>query len=353
MWNRSLLRYASLLGFAMLAAAPADDFRFSGPYTHENLSIFLIHRARNASSKRFLTLQEAMDQKKVVVYETSNVNELLIENLSSEDIYVQSGDIVKGGRQDRVFPDDFMLTSNSGKIPIASFCVERGRWSKRGREGADQFSKADKAVAGKSLKVAVRDKKDQLEVWNQVAQSQQNLAAATMVGAGAGVAGGTGGAGRGGGVVAARAFTPPPTSSMQLALEDKKVVEATDAYIRSLSKIIDGKKDVVGYAFAINGRVNSADVYASNDLFRRMWPKLLNVSAVEALTERPKMKTSAPPDVSTVRSALADAETGPVSSKGVAGRLVVVKRESEKALLFETRDRDLANGWIHKSYIAK
>jgi len=339
----------------MLAAAPADDFRFSGPYTHENLSIFLIHSARNASSKRFLTLQEATDQKKVIVYETSNVNELLIENLSSEDIYVQSGDIVKGGRQDRVFPDDFMLTSNSGKIPIASFCVERGRWSKRGREDADQFSKADKAVAGKSLKMAVRDKKDQLAVWNQVAQSQQNPAAATTVGAGAGVAGGTGGAGGGFGYgrAAPQAFTPPLTSSMQLALEDKKVVEATDAYIRSLSKIIDGKKDVVGYAFAINGRVNSADVYASNDLFRRMWPKLLNVSAVEALTERPKMKTSAPPDVSAVRSALADAETGPGSSKGVAGRLVVVKKESEKALLFETRDRDLANGWIHKSYIAK
>ena len=68
---------------------------------------------------------------------------------------------------------------------------------------------------------------------------------------------------------------------------------------------------------------------------------------------RPKMKTSAPPDVSAVRSALADAETGPGSSKGVAGRLVVVKKESEKALLFETRDRDLANGWVHKSYIAK
>src|SRR5579872_4217150 len=105
MWNK-YLPYASLFGFALLTAAPADDLQISGPFTHDNLSVFLIHSSRNQAGRKFLTLGEAMDQKKVVVYETGNVNELAIENLSSEDVYIQSGDIVKGGRQDRVFPDD-------------------------------------------------------------------------------------------------------------------------------------------------------------------------------------------------------------------------------------------------------
>src|SRR5258708_4910382 len=75
-------------------------FKLSGPYTHDNLSIFLIHGEDQLKDKVFLTLQEALAQKKVVVHETKNVNELAIENVSaSEEVFVQAGDIVKGGQQ--------------------------------------------------------------------------------------------------------------------------------------------------------------------------------------------------------------------------------------------------------------
>src|SRR6266550_8581038 len=66
----------------------ANDYRLSGPYTHKNLSIFLIHSKTTTKTRSFLTLQEALEQKKVVVYETQSVNELAIQNLSSEDVYV-------------------------------------------------------------------------------------------------------------------------------------------------------------------------------------------------------------------------------------------------------------------------
>src|SRR5437773_5252399 len=138
MFRRSAFSCACLLGLS--PAAAAADHRLSGPYTHDNLSIFLIHGANQPSAKTFLTLQEALDQKKVVVYETGNVNQLAIENFSGEDVYVQSGDIVKGGQQDRVFPDDFVLPKTSGRVPISSFCVEQGRWTRRGTERADRFS---------------------------------------------------------------------------------------------------------------------------------------------------------------------------------------------------------------------
>ena len=42
---------------------------------------------------------------------------------------------------------------------------------------------------------------------------------------------------------------------------------------------------MIGYVFAINGHVNSADVYASRALFVKLWPKLLKASAVEAVAE--------------------------------------------------------------------
>lgn len=308
-----------------MPGAFADEYRLSGPYTHENLSIFLIHGAKKPAGK-YLTLQEALDQKNVVVYETGSVNQLAVENLSDENIYIQSGDIVKGGKQDRVFPDDFILPTKSGKVPIASFCVEHGRWTGRGAERTDQFHASTQSLPMKSLKMAARDEHNQQQVWDQVAQAEQKFAMS---------------------VGAAGPLPSPSPSSMQLALENKQVEAATDAYLRDLAKIVEGKPDVVGYAFAINGAVNSADMYASNELFRRMWPKLLRASAVEALTERHGASGSTAPDVAQVRLFLRDAGVGRESSQDP-----VVRKDSDKAVLFETRDAS-GNGWLHRSYVSK
>lgn len=350
---RLCIRWACLLVLSALVSAVlrADDVQITGPYTHENLAIFLIHSPRNQGNRQLLTLQEAIDQKKTVVYETGNVNELSIENVSSERVYLQSGDIVKGGQQDRVLTTDFILPAHSGKIPIASFCVERGRWSKRGTEAADRFEASNQVVAGKSLKMAVREKQAQARIWDQVASTQRELAVATQAGAGSGSGGGvgTGASSRtdiAGGVV-------PRSASMQLALESKPVVAATQAYEQNLLKIVGANNDIVGFAYAINGKLSSADAYASNDLFRRMWPKLLKASAVEAVAERPNAKAFSPPDNASVRAALADADLGRTSTTDVTDHTSVVKKETDKLLVFETRERAGGNQWVHKSYIAK
>lgn len=45
----------------------------SGPYQHENLSLFFLHNADTADTSRYVTLAEALDQQKVVVHETGQV----------------------------------------------------------------------------------------------------------------------------------------------------------------------------------------------------------------------------------------------------------------------------------------
>jgi hypothetical protein len=101
-----------------------SNYRLSGPYTHKNLTIFLIHGKEQMPGKTFLTLQEALAQKKVIVYETKDVNELAIRNLSNQDVYVQSGDVVRGGDQDRMISIDFIVPPRSRRIPIEAFCEE-------------------------------------------------------------------------------------------------------------------------------------------------------------------------------------------------------------------------------------
>ena len=329
----SLRTSISLLGFGLLAcaAAAADDYQITGPFTHENLSVYLIHGAPRAAVKnRLLPLQEAMAQKKVAVYETGNVSQLSIENTSSEDVYVQSGDIVKGGRQDRVLTTDFVLPAHSGKLPIASFCVEQGRWSKRGSESATEFSASTKVVPSKDLKLAVKDPGAQRTVWDKVAMWRAKMFS----------------------------VAPPPaeaarSTSMQMAMDAKSVVDATEAYTKALAKALDNKPDVIGFVYAINGEINSAEVYSSSDLFRQMWPKLLRASATEALAERSKAKSAAPPAIPAVKTALAEVEHGKESSKNTAGRSTVVRKESARTVLFETHDSNSGADWIHRSYVVK
>ena len=152
-----------------------DGYRLSGPYTHKNLSIFLIHSKTTTRTKSFLTLQEALEQKKVVVYETQSVNELAIENLSSEDVYVQSGDIVKGGQQDRMIGVDLIVPPKSGRMPISAFCVEHGRWSGRGNERAGVFNSSSDAVATREIKLAAKSSRSQGAVWENVRLAQDKL----------------------------------------------------------------------------------------------------------------------------------------------------------------------------------
>jgi hypothetical protein len=343
----------------------ASNYVVSGPYSHKNLTIFLVHGADQRQDKTPLTLQEAMERKMVVVHETGDVNNLAIENVSDEEVFVQSGDIVKGGQQDRVLALDLLVPPKSGKVPIASFCVEQGRWSGRGEETVSAFDSSEKALNSKDLKIAARHSASQREVWDKVAQSQAKLSAGVVAAdaapaepAEAQAQASAGGGGDGGTVSA----TPAPgfsvassvsSSSLQLSLENKNLKQATDDYVKKLSPIIDGKNDVIGYVFAINGQINSADVYSSSGLFKKLWPKLIESSATEAVGEFEKDKTYDQAKADAVKAFLTDAESGKADEKEVTSRVTSVKRETEKNLFFETRESHRGKTWLHRNYLAK
>lgn len=308
----------------------AGDYRLSGPFTHKNLTIFLVHGKNSIKAKTFLTLQEAMVQKKVVVYETKSVNELSIQNLSDEDIYVQSGDIVKGGQQDRMIGVDLIVPPRSGKMPISAFCVEHGRWSGRGNERAGVFSTSSDAVSTKEIKLAAKRSNSQGGVWQSVTVAQDKLSRN----------------------VGARVNSTVSESSLQLSVENSKVRETADNYIKALSNIANRSDDVIGYVFAINGKVNSADIYGSNVLFKKLWPKLLNANAVEAIAELQQDKFQ-PVKADSVKTFLSDSEAARGSEKAVTSRVKLVTREDDSNIFFETRDEKQKGAWVHRNYIKK
>ena len=109
-------------------------------------------------------------------------------------------------------------------------------------------------------------------------------------------------------------------TSLQLTLENEKVRKAIKEYMDKLSGIIQGKGDVLGLAFAINGEVNSIDTYATSELFRKLWPKLLRSCAIEAIIEQNDEKFD-PPKIDDVVAIMEDAKKGKSSLKQLASHL--------------------------------
>jgi hypothetical protein len=282
----SIMGCLALSGVA-LACGPygaSDGKRVEGgrivhdPVTHENLSVFIIS-GRDILGKDvdYVTLAEAMEKKWVVVHETGSVNQLSVENVTkSRTVVVLAGAVVKGGKQDRVLGQDLVLQPKSGKVPISSFCVEQSRWSKRGGESLNAFSGNSVQVSGKALRKAVKGGRGQGEVWKQVANEQTKISAN----------------------VNADVKANASPSSYQLAVENKELKKEIEAYKKRLSSIIEKYPNAVGYAVTINGEFSTADVYASQKLFRKTWGQHLESAITEAVSLKNKAKKDQKVDLS-------------------------------------------------------
>lgn len=377
---RALALHATALavpfGMALAQGALADPgHRVTGPFTHDNLAVYLVH-GKSTDGPVPLTLQEALAEGKAVVHETGNVSRLEVENTSDEEVFIQAGDIVKGGQQDRVLTVSLLLAPRSGRFPIGAYCVEQGRWAARGREDVKRFASADKAIPSREAKLAlmglgassrdgaarelqagnsrtvppaqgadrIEDRERiiqqqrraggeataQGEVWSNVAKTQRKLSENLQA------------------AVSAR----ESATSLQLSLENQRLAEARRSYLDAIKPVGEKESDVIGLVVAINGKLSGAELYPSNGLFRKMWLKQLDASATEAIGEK-----SAARDATTVPSAdavlafLADAEKGKSTTTRIDPRLTREAREAEKALLVETKRLD--GLFVHRSYLAR
>jgi hypothetical protein len=353
MRRRTFMRFVACcvallpVGTSVIAA---EGVLVSGPIVHDNLAIYFVHGQATRGAVP-VSLEEALANGRVKVRETGTVNELTVENVGNDEIFIQAGDIVKGGRQDRVLSVDLLLPPRSGQLPIAAFCVESGRWSARGQEDSRQFSTAAAAMPSHEAKLAIRSymaaapstmpigqansadrsRADtgsrQEQIWATVKKTQDRLA--RSVGA-----------------------TPAPASpsSLQLSLESDKLKAAQAAYMSALQSGGALDHDVIGYVAAVNGKISGGDVYSSPDLFRKMWPKLLAASVTEAISDK-AAQNATPPSAAGVGGFMTAAASVPESERVLSESVRVATRDGDGTLYAETRRPD--GGWVHRNYLAK
>lgn len=324
-----------------------EGYRLTGPYTHDNLAIYLIHRPGSDQGPVPLTLGEAMEQGVVKVIETGDVEELVVRNLGEHDVFIQSGDIVKGGMQDRVLTVSMILPPNSGDIPIGAFCVEHGRWSGRGQEETTEFSASTARLPSQAGRMAIAERarivsgadstarptraQQRLEgeslqgqVWDSVREVQEQLSPLAVI-------------------------DERSPSSLQLSLENTALAAALEDYEATLGRLPQEHPGAVGYVFAVNGKINGGDEFGSAGLFRKLWPRQLKAVSTEAIAQA-DTPTGNQPTLAGVAAFIDGARAVEPVGTAMPGRMSLETRDTEKALYTEIRRH---NGhWVHRSFVA-
>jgi hypothetical protein len=290
----------------------ASGYKVLDPIGHGSLKVFPVVAPRSYPTGEFLTLDEGLRSGEVVVTEYGNVrglvrrrstpavqgqsaevNRLVLINNAKRPLLLLAGEIVTGGKQDRVIGKDRIVPAESDPVDLSVFCVEPGRWvatsehfgtsgaTYGGTVGGPIHGEATAAVGTLMAQPSVRAKamgdKDQNQVWAEVRKQQQSMAVEV-----AGVASPAG------------AEEIRSTSSYARVMENKDVKEQVDKIAapiqqnyKSLIKQLRDRK-AVGVVVAVNGHIIWADVFASTELLERYWPKLLRSYASEAVVTRAK-----------------------------------------------------------------
>jgi len=295
--NSRIAAVAATIISAVLAAAvvPAaaqspsikdfGEIRVDGPFTHKNLSIYVLF-LRDEPGKRpdYITLSEGVRSGQVIVTEAKNasVGRLLITNKSAKHLFLQVGEVVHGGKQDRTLKVSMVVPPKSVDVPIPSFCVEQTRW----RGGRDFGNRGLIVPAG--VKAAIQGQ-SQGEVWGRVSAYKRRARSAISA------AGGGGGAAR--------------TSSVNEELSNKHLRKLAGGYESALSGTIGRYKYPLGMVYAVNGQISTVDVYHSTGLFKKLFGALLAGAASDAAAASYR-RTPTPPSLHQVANFIAGGWTG-------------------------------------------
>jgi sulfur carrier protein ThiS len=276
--------------------APTSAYSLLNPIRSGNLTIFPVVAGRSFETAEFLTLDEGLRSGEVIVTEAgqarglirrrphdseiihpvrdAEVNRLVLVNNSKRPLLLLAGEIVTGGKQDRVIGKDRIVPAESDPIDLGVFCVEPGRWVAANEKYEFSGGRTSGTVfASPGVRGSAMAAKNQQQVWDKVGRSKEALAAAV----------------------------PPPAAaevssmtSYARVMDNKEVQQKVDSVAEPVQRNYESvirqlrDKNAVGVVVAVNGEIVWADLFASTQLLHKYWPKLVRSYATEAVVTRAK-----------------------------------------------------------------
>lgn len=285
---------------------PEGEWRLLDPVTYENISIFPVVSSNSQDTSPFLTLEEGLSTGEVIVQEQgsetivrgrdgrpvpvpqyntgASVNQLVLINRSRRPLLLLAGELVSGGKQDRVIGKDRIIPAGAPPLPLSVFCVEHGRWT-----GVQQFAAAKTIVHPSVRERAAVDQK-QNEVWDAVRSGTTAKPAPAAPAPRMSM-----------GNIQSAIDTNGHTEAYEKIYQSRAVGVSIDDFVEEVrirfARATSGLKNerVVGVVVAYGGEIAWSDIFASGDLFDHYWNKLLRSYAVEALA-RPTYRAVASRD---------------------------------------------------------
>ncbi len=320
----ALFGIGALGGLALIGASgnagpgrPEGNWRLLDPISYENITIFPVVSSSSQDTSEFLTLDEGLSSGEVIVSEQgamglartrdgrpvyapqysggASVNQLVLINRSKRPLLLLAGELVSGGKQDRIIGKDRIVPVGSDPLPLDVFCVEHGRWT-----GASAQFGAAKTIVHPSVREQAAVAQDQNEVWDAVRSGTLPRArTAPMAIAGNPAAPPPPPPALSEEVIGDAIATAAPTQSYARIYEQSRVGASVDEFVEELRRRFDREtlglkgERVVGVVVAYGGDVAWSDIFASGELFEHYWSKLLRSYAVEALARPGYRETAA------------------------------------------------------------
>ena len=304
LWTFSTSRACRQPSLRLHPAGPdsASGWRIGEPVTYETLTVFPVLSSQEAYTAGFETLDAALASGAAIVAEQGDymrrtrggngeqapaissgpqVNQLVLVNRGKRPLLLLAGEVVSGGKQDRIIGKDRIIPIGAKPLPLDVFCVEHSRWT----GGSDTFAAAKMMVHPTVREQAAVDQ-DQSKVWAAVRGDAAAARAQSEMSSNLAVTAPRITSRELSTVVASAAPTQGYRNIYQSAAIGPSVENFALEVEKRFNRATSGLKGehVVGVIVAFGGEVAWSDIFASSQLFDAYWPKLLRSYAVEALT---------------------------------------------------------------------
>lgn len=218
---------------------------YDSAWDFRNIRIIPI-RSKGPGLNGIVSLADAMKNGWVTVSErgtssTENVHWLRINNHTDQPVYISSGEMITGGRQDRIVSRDTVLHPTGGDQYVPAMCVEEGRWSEK--EKKFQYA----GYTNSSLRKVIDGSRNQVLIWKEIYDQLELLPHKS------------------------------PTLAYSSIRAEKKYLPEEAAYRQyMLERFRNSDSSLVGFIAVSGNRIIGADVFSSGSIFYAELSSLLS-----------------------------------------------------------------------------